>query len=97
MDLAAELSDLGNVVAFKDTVDSERALQNRRHLFLELAEPGTSFGIAGTSLILNSADASIAWHTGFAAALPGSGSRSAPPLRPGTSSSWIAGAGRSPR
>lgn len=70
VDLAAELSDLGNVVAFKDTVDSERALQNRRHLFLELAEPGTSFGIAGTSLILNSADASIAWHTGFAAALP---------------------------
>ena len=70
VDLAAELSDLSSVVAFKDTVETERALQNRRHLFLELAEPGTSFGIAGTSLILGAADATIAWHTGFAAALP---------------------------
>lgn len=70
VDLAAELSHLSNVVAFKDTMDSVRALQNRRHLFDELAEPETSFGVAGTSLILSAADATIGWHTGFAAALP---------------------------
>lgn len=70
IDLAAELSGLSSVVAFKDTVESLRALRSRHQLFAELAEPGTGYGIAGTSLILEAADPSIAWHTGFAAALP---------------------------
>lgn len=70
VDLAAELTHLENVVAFKDTADSARALQNRRHLFDQLCEPGTSFGVASPQLIIDDADPSMAWHTGLAAALP---------------------------
>ncbi|MDO5617757.1 dihydrodipicolinate synthase family protein [Kocuria sp.] len=70
VDLAAELTQLDNVVAFKDTADSPRALQNRRHLFDRLCDPGTTFAVASPQLILDDADASIAWHTGLAAALP---------------------------
>lgn len=70
VDLAAELTQLENVVAFKDTADSVRALQNRRHLFDQLCEPGTSYGVASPQLIVDDADPSMAWHTGLAAALP---------------------------
>ncbi|NHU84028.1 dihydrodipicolinate synthase family protein [Kocuria sp. JC486] len=70
VDLAAELTRLENVVAFKDTADSARALQNRRHLFDELCDPGTTYGVASAHLIVDDAIASAAWHTGLAAALP---------------------------
>lgn len=70
VDLAAELTHLENVVAFKDTADSVRALQNRRHLFERLCEPGTAFGVATPQLIVDDADPTTSWHTGLAAALP---------------------------
>lgn len=70
VDLAAELSQLENVVAFKDTADSVRALQNRKHLFEQLSQPGTTFAVSSPQLIIDDADPTISWHTGLAAALP---------------------------
>lgn len=70
VDLAAELTRVHNVVAFKDTADSVRALHNRRRLLNQLCEPGTCFAIASPQLMMDDPDPTTAWHTGLAAALP---------------------------
>lgn len=70
VELAAELSWLENVNAFKDTAGSSADLAARRSRFAEQAEPGTAHGVSGERLIQESAPAAAAWHSGIAAVLP---------------------------
>lgn len=69
VELAAELSWLENVNAFKDTADSAEEFARRRRRFAELAEPGTAHGVSGERLIHEAAP-DAAWHSGIAAVLP---------------------------
>ncbi|GGG56891.1 dihydrodipicolinate synthase family protein [Kocuria dechangensis] len=70
VELAAELSWLENVNAFKDTADSAEEFDRRRRRFAELAEPGTAHGVSGERLIHEAAPDAAAWHSGIAAVLP---------------------------
>ncbi|GAA4692357.1 dihydrodipicolinate synthase family protein [Kocuria gwangalliensis] len=68
VELAAELSWLDNVVAFKDTVLSGRLFHSRQLLYAQRADPTTVHGISGDQIIV--ADYPMAaWHTGMAALL----------------------------
>ena len=68
--LAAELSWLENVTAFKDTADSPAVFADRRARFAGLAESGTAHGVSGERLIHEAAPDAAAWHSGIAAVLP---------------------------
>lgn len=69
VELAAELSWLENVNAFKDTAGSPEEFAARRERFAELAEPSTAHGVSGERLI-HAAPDGAAWHSGIAAVLP---------------------------
>lgn len=69
VELAAELSWLENVTAFKDTAGSPDEFARRRRRFAELAEPGTVHAASGERLIHEAAP-DTAWHSGIAAVLP---------------------------
>lgn len=68
VELAAELSWLDNVVAFKDTVTSARLFHSRLARYAQLADPETVHGVSGDSVIVRE-HPSGAWHTGLAAVL----------------------------
>ncbi|MDO4919719.1 dihydrodipicolinate synthase family protein [Kocuria sp.] len=68
VELAAELSWLDNVVAFKDTASSGRLFHSRQLLFAQQAEPGTAHGVSRDQLIVGEHPAA-AWHSGMAALL----------------------------
>lgn len=68
VELAAELSWLDNVVAFKDTATSGRLFHSRQLLFAQLADPTTVHGASGDTLIVDDHPLA-AWHTGLAALL----------------------------
>lgn len=68
--LAAELSWLENVNAFKDTAGSAAEYAGRRTRFAELAEPGTAHGVSGERLLHEAAPDAAGWHSGIAAVLP---------------------------
>ncbi len=70
VELAAELSWLENVHAFKDTADSPAGFAERRRRFAGLAAPGTAHGASGERLIHEAAPDTAAWHSGIAAVLP---------------------------
>ncbi|MCJ8505585.1 dihydrodipicolinate synthase family protein [Kocuria flava] len=70
VELAAELSWLENVTAFKDTATGPAALAERRRRFARLAEPGTVHGVSGERLLHEAAPDAQAWHSGIAAVLP---------------------------
>lgn len=68
VELAAELSWLDNVVAFKDTAASGRLFHSRQLLFAQQAEPGTVHGVSRDQLIVDE-HPEAAWHSGMAALL----------------------------
>nr|WP_314315771.1 dihydrodipicolinate synthase family protein [Kocuria rhizophila] len=68
VELAAELSWLDSVVAFKDTATSGRLFHSRQLLFAQQAEPGTVHGASRDQLIVDEHPAA-AWHSGMAALL----------------------------
>lgn len=68
VELAAELSWLDNVVAFKDTVTSGALFQSRNSRYDQLADPTTVHGVSGDRVIVND-HPMAAWHTGMAALL----------------------------
>lgn len=68
VELAAELSWLDNVVAFKDTAPSGRLFHSRHLLFDQLADPTTVHGASGDRLIVD-AHPAVPWHAGMAALL----------------------------
>jgi 4-hydroxy-tetrahydrodipicolinate synthase len=70
VELAAELSWLDNVAAFKDTADSPAEFADRRARFAGLAGPATAHGVSGERLIHEAAPDAAAWHSGIAAVLP---------------------------
>lgn len=68
VELAAELSWLDNVVAFKDTAASGRLFHSRQLLFAQQSEPGTVHGVSRDQLIVDERP-DAAWHSGMAALL----------------------------
>lgn len=68
VELAAELSWLDTVVAFKDTASSGRLFHSRQLLFAQQAEPGTVHGVSRDQLIVEEYPPA-AWHSGMAALL----------------------------
>ena len=68
VELAAELSWLDNVVAFKDTAPSGRLFHSRHLLFDQLADPATVHGASGDRLVVDT-HPPVPWHTGMAALL----------------------------
>ncbi|GAA2507864.1 dihydrodipicolinate synthase family protein [Kocuria salsicia] len=68
VELAAELSWLDNVVAFKDTAASGRLFHSRQLLFAQQSEPGTVHGASRDQLIVDE-HPDAAWHSGMAALL----------------------------
>ena len=68
VELAAELSWLDNVVAFKDTAPSGRLFHSRHLVFDQLCDPRTVHGASGDRLIVD-AHPGVPWHTGMAALL----------------------------
>ena len=68
VELAAELSWLDSVVAFKDTANSGRLFHSRQLLFAQQAEPGTVHGVSRDQLMVDEHPVA-AWHSGMAALL----------------------------
>ncbi|MBP2216766.1 dihydrodipicolinate synthase family protein [Arthrobacter sp. CAN_C5] len=70
LELVAELLDLPNVVAFKDTAADVVTFRQRYDRLRSLTNQPVSHGLSGDLLIASGDVAADAWHTGPAALLP---------------------------
>ncbi|MBG6184473.1 4-hydroxy-tetrahydrodipicolinate synthase [Arthrobacter sp. CAN_A214] len=70
LDLVAELLDLQNVVAFKDTAPDAETFNARYAKLRSLTSRPVSHGLSGDLLMVSGSIAADAWHTGPGALLP---------------------------
>ncbi|WP_051477029.1 dihydrodipicolinate synthase family protein [Arthrobacter sp. Br18] len=70
LDLVAELLELDNVVAFKDTAPDAQTFEARYARLRSLTSRPVSHGVSGDLLMVSGSIAADAWHTGPGAILP---------------------------